>query len=165
MREPEPDVLPAFRFYVTLDGGDAYLPAEQAKEVPRWADAGFQEVSGLGAELEVFAYHEGGRNDFVHQLPVKHSWGRITLKRGLVRGDGLWRWYRAGLTYSLGARQNGSILLRDSADTLVWTWAFRGALAVKWSGPTFNAGQGAVAVESLELVHQGLDQVLVKGVP
>ena len=42
-------------------------------------------------------YPEGGMNDFVHQLPVRHSYPRITLKRGLIRDPGLWWWYMGGL--------------------------------------------------------------------
>ena len=69
----------SYRFLVTLGVGDAYLPPAQALLIPLLASGGFQEVSGLGAELEVTAYPEGGVNDFVHQLPVRHSWGRIVL--------------------------------------------------------------------------------------
>jgi phage tail-like protein len=65
---------------------------------------GFQEASGIGADLEVMPYPEGGMNDFVHQLPVRHSYPRITLKRGLIRDPGLWWWYVGGLASSLGAR-------------------------------------------------------------
>ena len=111
------------RFWVTLDPADAYLPAPQAQQVAALAEAGFQEVSGLGAELEVMPYAEGGSNGFVHQLPVRHSWGRITLKRGIVKGQGLWQWYRAGLTQSLGARRDGvSDRAREKARQYDWDY-------------------------------------------
>jgi phage tail-like protein len=148
--------VPSYRFVVTLDPADAYLPGEQAALVPVVAEGGFQEVTGLGAELEVQAYPEGGANDAVRQLPVRHSWGRITLKRGLVRDQALWKWYQAGLTQSLGARRSGSIILLTMDGQPSCTWAFRGGLAVKWNGPTFNAMQAEVAVESLEIAHEGL---------
>ena len=77
----------------------------------------FQEVKGLGADLEVTAYPEGGVNDHVHQLPVRHSWSRISLRRGVVRDPGLWSWYMAGLTQSLGARRDGTIILMTPAGT------------------------------------------------
>src|SRR5947209_4720943 len=101
------DPLTSYRFFVTLDAGDAYLPAAQARLLPLVAAGEFSEVKGLGAELEVMPYPEGGVNDTVHQLPVRHSWGRITLSRGIVRDSSLWTWYLAGLTQSLGARRNG----------------------------------------------------------
>ena len=101
------DPLPGYRFVITLDPGDAYLPPAQAQLVPLVAAGAFEEVSGLSAELEVVSYPEGGVNGYVHQLPLRHSWGRITLRRGVVRDPGLWSWYEAGLTQSLGARRSG----------------------------------------------------------
>lgn len=148
--------LPAFRFVVTLDPADAFLPAAQAALVPVLAEGGFQEVTGLAGELEVQPYAEGGINDYVHQLPVRHSWGRLTLKRGLVRDQALWLWYQAGLSQSLGARRSGSILMMTPDGQPAYSWAFRGGLAVKWTGPNFNAMQGEIAVESLEIAHEGL---------
>jgi len=150
--------LATYRFTVTLDPADAYLPADQAQLVPVLAAAGFQEATGLGAELEVLAYPEGGTNGFVQQLPVRHSWGRISLKRGLVRGPGLWDWYRAGLTRSLGARRDGAIMLLNAEGKLAVSWVFWAGLAAKWSGPGFNALQAEIAIETLEIAHQGIEQ-------
>lgn len=129
--------------------------------IPLLASGGFQEVSGLGAELEVTAYPEGGMNDFVHQLPVRHSWGRIVLKRGLLIDTVLWRWYQAGLSQSLGARRDGTVILMTPLGIPAVAWNFRGGLAAKWTGPTFDAMRDAVAIESLEIAHEGLDQKLM----
>ena len=153
--------LTSYRFIVTLDAGDAYLPPAQALLIPLLASGGFQEVSGLGAELEVMAYPEGGVNDYVHQLPVRHSWGRIVLKRGLLIDAALWTWYQAGLTQSLGARRDGTVILMTSQGVPAVAWNFRGGLAAKWTGPAFDAMRDAVAIESLEIAHQGLDQRLM----
>jgi phage tail-like protein len=155
-----PDEIAAYRFLVTLDAGDAYLPPAQALLLPLLAAGGFQEVSGLGAELEVTAYPEGGVNDFVHQLPVRHSWGRIVLKRGLLITAALWQWYQAGLTQSLGARRDGTVILLTPQGVPVIAWNFRGGLAAKWTGPVCDAMRDAVAIESLEIAHEGLDQRL-----
>lgn len=159
MSMPE-DPLTGYRFVITLDPGDAYLPRPQADQVPLIAAGAFSEVTGLSGELEVTAYAEGGVNNYVHQLPVRHSWGRITLRRGVVRDPGLWTWYEAGLTQSLGARRNGAIVLMTPAGTRAVAWEFRAGLAAKWTGPDLHAGQDAVAVESLEVAHEGLTRVL-----
>jgi phage tail-like protein len=156
----EQDPLAAYRFLVTLDAADAYLPPEQAELVAKVALGAFQEVKGLGGELEVTAYSEGGANDFVHQLPVRHSWGRITLRRGITLERGLWDWYEAGLTLSLGARRDGSILLLTPAGETAMAWAFRAGLAAKWIGPDLGAMENAVAIEGLEIAHEGLSRVL-----
>ncbi|MEV4319027.1 phage tail protein [Actinocrispum sp. NPDC049592] len=154
------DPLPKYRFLVTLDPGDAYLPAAQALLLPLVAAGAFQEVTGLSAQLEVTSYAEGGRNDSVHQLPLRHSWNRITLKRGVTKDTGLWDWYQAGLTESLGARRDGAVILLDIDGTAVVSWAFHGGLAAKWTGPDLHAEQNAIAVEQLEIAHEGLTKVL-----
>ena len=153
--------LPAFQFFVTLDPADAYLPPLQAQLVPLVAAGAFQEVRGLGADLEVTGYPEGGVNDYVHQLPVRHTWQRISLRRGLVRNASLWDWYVAGLTMSLGARRDGAVFLLTPGGTPAYAWTFRAGLAVKWSGPDLNAMQSNVAIESLEIAHEGLDQIVL----
>ncbi len=104
------------------------------------------------------SYAEGGGNDYVHQLPVRHSWNRITLRRGVVRDPGLWSWYQAGLSGSLGARRDGAVLLTPAGIPAVG-WDFRGGLAAKWTGPELHAEQDAVAIESLEIAHEGLTRV------
>jgi phage tail-like protein len=154
-----PEPLTKHRFVVTLDPGDAYLPPAQAVLLPMLAAGAFQEVTGLGGQLDVTAYAEGGQNDTVHQLPVRYSWNRLTLKAGVVRGSVLWSWYVAGMADSLGARRDGAIVLFDPAGMPAAAWAFRGGLAAKWTGPDLNAEQNAVAVEALEIAHEGLTQV------
>lgn len=150
------DPLVAYRFLVTLFPGDAYLPPAQAIQLAVFSASEFQEVKGLGADLEVTAYPEGGVNDHVHQLPVRHTWSRLSFKRGIVRDPGLWSWYVAGLTQSLGARRDGAIILMTPAGTPAKSWTFHAGLAAKWVGPELNAMQSAVAVESLEVAHEGL---------
>jgi phage tail-like protein len=152
--------LPKYRFIVTLDPGDAYLPPAQALLLPLVAAGAFQEVTGLGAQLEVVNYAEGGRNDSVHQLPLRHSWNRITLKRGVVRDRLLWSWYQTGLADSLGARRDGAVIVLDTSGLPAMAWAFHGGLAAKWSGPDLHAEQNAIAIESLEIAHEGLTNVL-----
>jgi phage tail-like protein len=154
-----PDPLLAYRFFVTLSPGDAYLPLAQALLVPLVANGAFQEVKGLGADLEVLAYAEGGVNDYAHQLPVRHSWARLSLKRGLARGVALWDWYQSGLSGSLGSRRDGAIFLLDEGGIPSVAWTFSGGIAVKWTGPELSATSPSVAVEALEIAHQGLTQV------
>ncbi|HWO62786.1 MAG TPA: phage tail protein [Umezawaea sp.] len=149
-----------YRFVVTLDPGDAYLPPAQALLLPLVAAGGFQEVTGLGGSLEVVNYAEGGRNDSVHQLPLRNTWNRITLKRGVVRDRVLWSWYLTGLADSLGARRDGAVILLGNEGLPAMAWAFHGGLAAKWSGPDLHGEQNAVAIESLEIAHEGLTNVL-----
>jgi phage tail-like protein len=118
--------------------------------------AGFTEVSGLAAEIEPFAYREGGLNAYQHQLPGPASYPRLVLKRGLTDVDNLWGWQR-DVARGRIVRRNGSIILGGAAGTVgPWRWNFTGAYPVKWTGPDLRADSATVAVESLELVHRGL---------
>jgi phage tail-like protein len=153
------DPLPGYRFLVSLDPTDAYLPFAQSSVITLIAAGQFSEVTGLGAQLEVLAHPEGGRNDYVHQLPVRHSYTRIVLRRGVVRDPGLFFWYQAGLTQSIGARRDGAIVLLTTMQVPAVGWIFRGGLAAAWKGPELKAGDNAVAVESIEIAHEGLLQI------
>jgi phage tail-like protein len=153
--------LPAYRFLVTLSPGDAFLPPAQAALLGLVAVGQFSKATGLGAELEVMAHPEGGRNDFVHQLPVRHTWERIVLETGVVRGPGLWQWYEAGLSQSLGARRDGTVVLCTPSGLPAVAWAFTAGVAAKWSGPELDAQADTVALERLEIAHQGLTRVLL----
>ncbi len=152
------DEFTNFRFVVTLNPADAYLPPSQAALLTAFLGGGFQEAKGLGADLEVMPYPEGGKTDFVHQLPVRHSWTRISLRRGLVRDPGLWAWYSAGLSQSLGARRDGAIILLSESGEPAISWTFHAGIAVKWTGPEFSATQAGIAIEGLEIAHHGLQQ-------
>jgi phage tail-like protein len=156
---PPEDPLPGHRFLVSLDPADALLPPAQAARIRTIAAGEFSDVTGLGAKLEVLAHPEGGRNDYVHQLPVRHSYTNITLACGIVRDPVLFRWYEAGMTLSLGARRDGAIVLLTPSGVRAVSWIFRGGLACGWKGPELKAGANAVAVESIEIAHQGLERV------
>jgi phage tail-like protein len=149
--------LPCYNFFVSLDPTDAYLPLTQLLLIPTMTVGAFAEVKGLGGELEVMPYPEGGVNNYVHQLPVRHTWGRITLRRGVVRDMALWLWYRAGLTQSLGARRDGAIVLLNELGSPAMTWAFRRGIATKWIGPDLSASTSAVAIDGIEIAHEGLE--------
>jgi phage tail-like protein len=155
--------LPNYRFLVTLDPVDAYVPPQSPTSPQLVAAGAFTEVSGMSGELEVLAHPEGGKNDFVHQLPVRYSWGRITLRKGIVRGQGLWHWFRSGLAGSHGARRDGAILLLTPDGDLAVTWEFQAGLAAKWTGPSLSGREGAIAIEALEIVHEGLNQIIDRG--
>jgi phage tail-like protein len=131
----------AFRFRVTLD--DLAL------------SAGFTDCQGLQAETEVLEYAEGGLNTNLHRFPTRTKHASITLRRGVV-GLELWTWYEE-LVNGLVRRRNGAIAVHDPAgERVVAEWRFRGAFPCKWVGPDLAAGTSAIAVEAVELCHEGL---------
>jgi phage tail-like protein len=139
---------------------EPYLGFRYLVEIEGLIVAGFTEVTGLAAEVETFPYREGGLNDFQHHLPGPASFPRLVLKRGLTDFDNLWSWHE-DVRRGVIKRRNGSIILGgESNEHGVWRWNFVGAYPAKWVGPELRAGTAAVAIESLELVHQGLRKAL-----
>ncbi len=116
---------------------------------------GFSDVSGLQAETEIEEYREGGVNDYVHKLPKITRYSNLTLKRGLTDGEALWKWH-ADVAAGKIERKNGSVILLDPAGNEQWRWNFAQAYPVKWSGPELQANSNTVAVESVEIAHNGL---------
>lgn len=118
-------------------------------------EAEFSDVSGLNAEVEVFPYEEGGVNGFVHKLPGRMKFPNITLKRGVTDSLELWNWFVKATNGQIERRDVG-ILVYDLVGKPVKVWNLERAYPVKWTGPDFKAGDNAVAIETLELAHEGL---------
>lgn len=151
----EPDDLSgefiAFRFHVKLferEGGGAVL-----------CRGAFSEVSGLEATMAPKALKEGGRNWGEVQLAGPTSFAPVVLKRGITALGDLWSWFDAvtrGADHAL--RYSGVIEVfhpaRPSAPTLVWRLAR--VLPTRFKGPDLSATAQQVAVEELQLVHEGL---------
>ena len=100
---------------------------------------------------------EGGQNLFVHRLPTRVEYGNLVLKRGLVKRNEFFSWCASIVSQNKVKRQNITLHLVDAAtrSTLV-SWTFLNAYPVKWSGPSFKANSTEVAIELLELAHEGL---------
>jgi len=123
-------------------------------EIGNETTAVFTELSGLSLESEVFEYHEGGRNDHPHRLPGRSKIGNIVLKRGLTKNNDFFKWC-LDMTRGTIRKKNITVKLFDSDGTLVAKWEFKDAFPIKWSGPQFQADTSSIAIESLELAHDG----------
>jgi len=114
----------------------------------------FSEISGLAAEIETMTYNEGGRNDSVHKLPTRMKHPNLVLKRGVTTVKDLQEW---ALDSFMGPdRKEITLTMYNQQLEKLRTWSFKNAYPVKWTGPTFNVGQAAVATEVLEIVHDGI---------
>jgi phage tail-like protein len=69
-------------------------------------------------------------------------------------GD-LWQWHY-NFSLGIGKRRDGMVILQDEQHNPSVVWSFTRGLPVKWTGPTFNAGQSQVAFEEIEIAHEGL---------
>ncbi|MEF2245398.1 phage tail protein [Paenibacillus sp. IITD108] len=129
----------SYRFMVELDG---------------LLVAGFSEVGGLAVETDTEEYAEGGLNQFVHRFPSRTKHVPLSLKRGMTLSDELWNWY-ANVVEGQIERKSGSIILYNERDQEFRRWNFYDAYPTKWSGPDLNASASEIAVEYIELTHNG----------
>lgn len=134
------DPYRSFNFIVELDG------------ITR---AGFQECSGLDSSQDPIEYREGNDGLTARKLPGLVKYSNITLKRGITDDVELWEWRQAAMSGTV-ERKNGSIVLMDDAGEEKVRWNFREGWPTKWTAPTFNATGAEVAIESLEIAHEGV---------
>jgi phage tail-like protein len=115
----------------------------------------FSECSGLEKTLQTEDYPEGGNNGRVRRFPSRVTWSNIRLRRGVTGNDQLWLWHD-GFVQGAGKRRDGVITLLDEQQNPVKVWRFERGLPVKCVAPSFNANQSAVAIEELEIGHEGI---------
>lgn len=154
----------AFKFRVTLTQSP---PPPQLGPVPAGAaqlgNGAFQECTGLDLELDIGEYPEGGRNNGVRQRTGRAKVARIVLRRGMFYRSGgrvdpaLWRWFQdvADGVRPL-RRYDGTIDLLGEAQDVVASWAFTRGLPAKLVGPQLNGKTGELAVEEMQIAHEGL---------
>lgn len=137
----------------------------------------FSEASGLNAHLEVETYQEGGNNRAPLKFPKWGKFDNLTLKRGVTPRTSLWDWHEqivAGGAPVL--RKSGLIILFDRGgiatdDTAGLTriplaaWYVDNAFPEKVTGPTLDAKSNTVAIEAVELAHEGLQRVSLSMIP
>jgi phage tail-like protein len=139
---------------------DPYRGYNFAVEIEGLLVGGFSRVSGLEARIEVDTYAEGGVNDHVRAFPRATKFPNLVLSHGLTDISTLWNWY-FDVSRGIIDRRNGTIMLLDRRGLPAMYWNFRNALPVRWKGPSFDAGSDKVAVETIELVHEGLVKPLL----
>lgn len=122
----------------------------------------FRECSGLGSENEVVEYKASGqKGEFViKKVPGRLKWNNITLKRGITDAMDMWKWRKMVEQGNIdSARKNGTITMYNQQGSAVAKWNFTNAWPSKLTGPSANAGNNEVAIEELELTHEGYERV------
>lgn len=151
------DPFRGYNFLISLIDTSSLLTAVLGV-ISSVAHGGFSECSGLESGMDVEDYREGGNNGLVLHFPTRVTWGNLRLKRGLATSDDLWQWH-AGFVQGTVKRRDGVIILQDDEGAPAKVWRLRRALPVKWTGPAMNAMQSQVAIEELELAHEGLQLI------
>ncbi|MCX7111106.1 MAG: phage tail protein [Proteobacteria bacterium] len=135
----------AFNFLVNFDGGEIF--------------GGFSDVSGIGSEIKIAEYRNGNeKENHVRKVPGVHTSGDVTLKRGIVNSKSLWDWIGKARKDGPAAQKTVTITLLDEAQKPVQAWVLRGAVPMKYTGPTFAAkGGGEVAMEEIVLSSEAFE--------
>jgi len=115
----------------------------------------FCEVYGLEVEMDVIEYRNGSEGITVRKLPGLKKFTNITLKRGIIGDVTFWNWILAAMNGSV-QRANMLITLLDENRNPVMQWDFVRAWPCKWKGPVLNAKGKEVAIETLEICHEGM---------
>jgi phage tail-like protein len=118
--------------------------------------AAFQECSGFDSTIDVIEYREGGENTTVRKLPGLTKYSNIVLKWGMTDDTALYDWHRQVVRGDI-ERKNGSIVVLNRKGEEVARWNFYRAWPTKWDGPDLNAEGNDVAIETLELAHEGVE--------
>ena len=119
----------------------------------------FSEVSGLTAEGDAIDYLKAANlQPTVRKLVGLHKYANITLKRGYMRDQSLWNWYRKGQS----DRRNITIELISEAQQPRQRWHFENAWVNKIEGPSLKASGNEITVETLEIAHEGLTTESIK---
>ena len=135
------DLLASYNFRVELDG------------ITR---AGFKECSGLDSTVNAGTYREGTDPTLaLRQIPGLQSFSHIVLKRGLSQDNALWEWHKLALEGRVKRRTISIILRDDQGKDKIW-WNIKECWPTKWSGPAMDAAGDNIAIETLELAHEGI---------
>jgi len=153
------DPVLSYNFVVSLvESSSSLALGAVAQGIESAAVGGFSECSGLEMSMDPEEYREGGRNSEVLQFPTRIKWSKITLKRGVAANTDLWDWHYSFVTGN-GRRRDGLIVLMNNLHVPNNIWYFRRGLPVRYSGPSMNASQNSVAIEALEIAHEGIFQL------
>jgi phage tail-like protein len=117
----------------------------------------FQEVSGLEAETQQIEYRHGDSKEFsVIKMPGIKKFGNVTMKKGVFKSDGkFWDWFNQ-IEMNTIKRVPVTISLLDENGAPTMVWNLLNAWPTKITGTDLKAEGGEVAVETIEIAHEGL---------
>jgi phage tail-like protein len=140
------DPYASFNFEIAVDG-----ISDDGKAVK----GAFSEVTGLDLEVQPIDYRTGAEDIRVRKLPGLKKFPNLVLKRGIIGDPTLWNWILQSANGQV-QRTSGHISLLDENHQEVMRWNFQRAWAAKYSGPQLGASKNEVALETLEIAHEGL---------
>ena len=142
-----PNTYPAVAFNFNVKFNGAGITAE----------GGFQEVSGLEAELGVQEVKAGGGGNTLYRLPLPATYKNISLKRGVIAGTSLREWVRKAIFDFEFTPVNVAIILLNEKQKPILRWIIYNAWPVKWTVDSLHSQENKIAVETFELAYDRID--------
>ena len=120
-------------------------------------DVRFQEVSGLDMEAQPIEYRHGDSKEFsVIKMPGIKKTGNVTMKKGVFKSDNkFWDWF-SEIKMNTIKRLPVTISLLDEAEAPTMVWKLSNAFPTKVTGTDLKSDGNEVAIESIEIAHEGL---------
>jgi len=117
----------------------------------------FQEVSGLSIETTPIEYRHGDSPAFsTIKMPGIKKYGNVTMKKGVFKSDNkFWDWFNQ-IKMNTIKRVPVIISLLDEAGKPTMVWTLANAWPTKITGTDLKAEGNEVAVETIEIAHEGL---------
>jgi phage tail-like protein len=145
------DPLPVFCFWVRFTN------------VPGNVETYFKSASGLRYETEVIPVRAGGANNTTFNLVGGMKWSPLVLKQGFTSSSALLKWREKWTSGKEMHRSGGSIIQLDTALNAQAQWDFFRGWPSKWEIGEFDASKNELAIETLEISHEGLKSVKPHG--
>jgi len=125
----------------------------------KWDDAvmSFQEVSGLDIQSEEIKYRAGDSPNFsVIKMPGMKKFGNVTMKKGVFKSDNkFWDWFNE-IKMNVIKRKAITISLLDETGGVTMVWTLANAWPTKITSTDLKSEGNEVAIETIEIVHEGL---------
>ena len=137
---------------------DPYRAYNFKLEIQGVTEGHFTECSGMGVEVEVIRYREGGENTVVRRLPGRVEYADITLRYGLTSSKDLWSWFMTAVQGKVERRHVSVVMLDADGSTEVLRWNLVNAWPSAWRGAMLDALGSEAAIESLTLVFETLER-------
>jgi phage tail-like protein len=119
---------------------------------------GFSEVTGLTQENQVIEYRDGFFPEYSSvKMPGLRKFSNITLKRGVVKSDNDFYKWLTTIKLNTVERRDLTISLLNESHEPVMVWKIHNAFPVKVEGPQLKAAANEVAIESIEIAHEGME--------
>lgn len=118
--------------------------------------AHFAGCTGMRTEASVFDIDEGGLNDRAHRRVGESRWSNVTLRYATSASSALQGWRERCRAGEHSARSSGAITVYDNRGEPVERFELTSVWPVRWSGPELDGGGSSLAIEELEIAHEGV---------